>query len=380
MTRELGDMVHECVGGRLVTTTPSAPKLRWIVENEPELLRRTHVLLLPKDYVRFRLTGTIGTDPSDAGGTRLYDSRKHGWATSLAERIGVSPGILPPIYPSTHVAGGVSTEAAAATGLSPGTPVVVGGGDVRSTLAGANAYHTGRACLYLGTSAWLSVPPPAQAARGRPLAAEYFGATSTTGAALRWLKELFEDALGDAAGPLYETLLQDAARSPVGARGLILLPHLMGERAPCPDPYARGVLYGLTLAHRRGDLARALLEGCAFQLRRIAESLPGERVEEVVAVGGGAKGALWLQILADVMGIPLLVPRVLEAGALGAAMVAGVGVGVYCGVREASERLVKIVRRVQPDTARHVQYSQLYARFLRVEEHVAPLYRSVAGG
>jgi xylulokinase len=150
----------------------------------------------------------------------------------------------------------------------------------------------------------------------------------------------------------------------------------MGERGPRPDPYARGVLYGLTLAHRRGDLARALLEGCAYQLRRIAEALPGER-KEIVVVGGGAKGALWLQILADVMGVPLLVPRVLEAGALGAAIGAGIGLGVYPNAQKAAKELVEIVRCVRPDPARHERYSQLYAHFLEVEAHVAPLYETV---
>jgi xylulokinase len=384
MARELGDLIKESVGGGgTVTTTPSAPKLRWIVEHDPDLLRRTAALLLPKDYVRFKLTGTIGTDPSDAGGTRLYDGRRGDWATPLVERIGVPPGILPPIYPSTHVAGGVTPGAAEATGLAPGTPVVVGGGDVRSTLTGANAYHTGRACLYLGTSAWMSVPPPAQSAHGAPgrsLAAETFGATSTTGAALRWLKELLAPSPGPPPGEgtsaSYAALLQEAERAPLGARGLILLPHLMGERGPRYDPYARGVLYGLTLAHRRGDLARALLEGCAFQLRRIAESLPGERREEMVAVGGGARGALWLQILADVMDVPLLVPRVLEAGALGAAIVAGVGIGVYGSAQQAAGELVEIVHRVCPDPARHGRYDEIYASFLELEERVAPLYES----
>jgi xylulokinase len=294
----------------------------------------------------------------------------------LVERLGVSPGILPPICPATDVAGGVTPEAAAATGLAPGTPVVVGGGDVRSTLIGANAYHTGRACLYLGTSAWMSVPPPAHGARDRPLAAECFGATSTTGAALRWLKELFGDVPGAGASISYASLLEDAAHSPLGARGLILLPHLMGERAPRSDPCARGVLYGLTLAHRRGDLARATLEGCAFQLRRIAESLPNDGIDEVMAVGGGARGALWLQIVADVIGIPLLVPRVLEAGALGAAIVAGVGIGVYRSAQEAAGRLVEVARRVEPDGARHERYNRIYASFIEVEERVAPLYRS----
>jgi xylulokinase len=154
----------------------------------------------------------------------------------------------------------------------------------------------------------------------------------------------------------------------------------MGERAPQADPCARGVLYGLTLAHRRDDLARAALEGCAFQLRRIAESLPSGGIDEMVAVGGGARGALWLQILADVIDIPLLVPRVLEAGALGAAIVAGVGVGVCRSAQEAAGQWVVVARRVAPDAARHEQYNRVYTFFTEVEERVAPLYRSESEG
>jgi xylulokinase len=378
LAREHGDLIEAIMGGgRGVSTTPSAPKLRWIVEHDPDLLARTHVFLPAKDFVRFRLTGTLGTDPSDAGGTRLYDPRSGDWAGELLARIGVPREKMPPIYASTHVAGPVTPEAAALTGLAPGTPVVVGAGDVQSTLVGANTFGARHACLYLGTAAWMSVARPAAAAAGervdRPLSAACFGATSTTGAALKWLRQLLQ---GDAASPAasYGALLQEAAAAPVGARGLIFLPHLMGERGPRDDPQAKGVLFGLTLAHGRGDIARAVLEGCAYQLRRIASGLPLPEKNEMIAVGGGAKSELWLSILADVMGVALLVPRVVEAGALGAAILAGVGVGVYPSVEEAAAALVQIQARVAPDEARRERYEAAYALFLELEERVAPLY------
>ena len=157
---------------------------------------------------------------------------------------------------------------------------------------------------------------------------------------------------------------------------MLFLPHLMGERAPENDPDAKGVLFGLSLAHGRDDVARAILEGCAFQLRRIAKTLDLSGVEAIVVVGGGAKSPLWVQLIADVMGTPLLVPRVLEAGALGAAILAGVGVGIYGdGVREAARRLVQIVERVEPDPSHHESYGRAYSLFLELERSVGPLYR-----
>ncbi|UCC65269.1 MAG: hypothetical protein JSV36_09615, partial [Anaerolineae bacterium] len=336
LTREHGELIAEVTGrGGTVSTTPSAPKLRWIVENEPDLLRQTAKFLLVKDFIRFRLTGKVATDPTDAGGTRLYDLRRGDWSAPLLERIGVPVAKMPPILDSTAVAGGVREEAAEATGLAPGTPVVVGAGDVRCTLIGANTFGWGeevppsgraeraRACLYLGTAAWLSigrpvsdgVAPIAAHARTpyRSLADDCFGATATTGAALKWLVRLFGWQRPDGRIPAYAPLFQAAEGAPLGARGLIFLPHLMGERGPRYDSQAKGTLFGLTLAHSRGDIARAVLEGCAFQLRWIADGLCPAGMGEVVVVGGGAKSSFWLGVIADVMGVSLLVPRVLEA-------------------------------------------------------------------
>jgi xylulokinase len=375
MTREYGELIGQVLGrGPEMTTTPSAPKLRWIVENEPELLRRTTTFLLPKDFIRLRLTGTIATDPSDAGGTGLYDRRSGGWSRPLLALAGVPPGKMPPIHGSASLAGSITQEAARLTGLAPGTPVVVGGGDVGCTLIGANARAPVapgapiRACLYLGTAAWVSTQ--------RTLSAGTFGATATTGAALKWLSALYrpesEAGPGDPS-PSYADLVELAQDAPLGSNGLLFLPHLMGERAPRPDPCAVGVLYGLTLAHGRGEIARAILEGCACQLRRIVEAL-GVQVDELVAVGGCVKSRLWLQIIADVTGLPLLVPRVVEAGALGAAILAAVGIGLYPSVELAAEEWVQIAGRVEPNATAQAAYGEVYTAFLELEEHVAPMY------
>ena len=377
MSRECGDVIAGVLGGAgEMGTSPSAPKLRWIAEHQPELLRATHKFLLAKDFIRYRLTGTLATDPSDAGGTCLYDRRTGDWSPEMLALVGVPREKMPDIVPATSVAGGVTAEAARETGLAPGTPVVVGGGDVQCTLLGANASSSAfveggppapvRSCLYLGTAAWLLA---AQA-----VSPNVFGATATTGAAVKWLRSLFDQEDAGCPAYTYECLLREAESAPLGANGLLFLPHLMGKRGPIPDPNAKGVFFGLTLAHGRGEIARAVLEGCAFQLRRIADALSPSGLGEMVVVGGGAKGALWLRIIADVTGIRLDVPRVLEAGALGAAILAGVGVGVYPNVQEAAERLVLIVARVVPDAERRARYACLYDHFLALEDKVAPLY------
>jgi xylulokinase len=372
MGAEHGELVARATGrGGAFSTTPSAPKLRWIAEHEPALLERTRTFLLAKDYIRFRLTGSQATDATDAGGTLLYDRCAGDWSPEMLALVGVSPDKMPPIRASTAVTGVVQDEAARATGLAAGTPVVVGAGDVYCTLVGANALD--RACLYLGTAAWLSVARP-ESARER-FSADCFGATATTGAALKWLLSLFDAARHGSPSVSYATLLRGAARVPLGARGLLFLPHLMGERAPECDPNARGVFFGLSLAHGQGEVVRAVLEGCAFQLRRIAEAMDLSGVEAITVVGGGAKSALWVRIIADVLGMPLLLPRILEAGALGAAILAGVGVGAYKGgIEQAAQRLVQVAERVEPDLSRHESYGRIYALFAELERSVGPLY------
>lgn len=373
MTQEHGALIEAALGrGPVMSTTPSAPKLRWLAENEPALLDEAVVLLLPKDFVRFRLTGTIATDPTDAGGTGLFDRRSGDWSAPMLELAGVQRAKMPPVRPSASLAGGITAEAAQLTGLLPGTPVAVGGGDVTCTLLGADVVDptgfTGpqRACLYLGTAAWVSA--------ARTLSAGTFGATSTTGAALKWLASLY--GLVPAAGEpqlSYAGLATEASGAPLGSRGLLFLPHLMGERGPTADPRAVGVLYGLSLAHGRPEIARALLEGCACQLRRIVEALD-VTVAELVTVGGGAKSPLWLQIIADVTGLPLLIPRVVEAGALGAAILAAVAIGLYSSPEQAAADWVRIDTRIKANPTAHTAYNDIYAAFAELEARVAPMY------
>jgi sugar (pentulose or hexulose) kinase len=298
----------------------------------------------------------------------LLDRRTGDWCVALLDAIGIPLDKLPTIRGSSEIAGGVTPAAAAMTGLVAGTPVVLGGGDTTTTRIGANAEGTGRACLYLGTAAWLATP---KRLAGRLVA------TATTGAALRWLVALLDGGQPDAPWVGYRALLAQAASAPPGAGGLLFLPHLMGERGPVYNPAAKGVLFGLTLAHGRAEVARAVLEGCAFHIRSILDTLSDHRLEEITVVGGGAKSALWSRIIASVTGLKVLVPAVPEAGALGAAILAGVGIGVYESAPAAAADLVRIVARYGPDPEERRLYDQMYDVYLDLEAQMTALYGRV---
>jgi len=366
MVREHRATLERVMGWAGVSTTFSAPKLRWLAEHRADVVGRARWFLATKDFLRLRLTGTIATDPTDAGGTYLLDPHTRDWARPVVEMVGISMEQLPPIRRPEEVGGYVTAEAAQLTGLPEGTPVVVGSGDTTCTRLGANAEGGERGCLYLGTAAWVAAP------RARSGA---FGATATTGATLKWLASLLGQSARDAPGASYAALLRDADKAAPGAGGLIFLPHLMGERGPVPDAQAKGVLFGLSIAHGRAEMARAVLEGCAMHLRSILEALGAS--EPLVVVGGGAKSALWRQIIADATGRALIVPQVLEAASLGAAILAGVGVGLYPSAREAAARLVRDVGEQRPDPERMRLYEEIYRVYSELEERVAPLYGRV---
>jgi xylulokinase len=370
MRRELAPILERSLGSVRASTTVTAPKLRWLAVHRPDVLAATHVVLLPKDYIRFRLTGHLGTDPSDAGGTGMYSQAAGGWAVELAVALGLRPEQLPPIVPSTKVVGKVTGEAAEATGLAEGTPVVTGMSDVRATITGAGPFAPGEACLYLGTAAWITVPQPAPGAARRS-----FGSTSTTGAAVRWMAHLLEGEEADRSpADAYARLTTLAEQAPPGAGGLLFLPHLMGERGFRPHPQASGLLFGLALAHGRPHLARAVLEGTAHHLRATIEHADMPSPPVIVTVGGGARSPLWCQIIADTINCRLEVPRVVEAGALGAAICAAVGAGLFPDTEAAARQMVRRERSYAPDPSRHARYSRLHRLWLDLEERVQEFY------
>jgi xylulokinase len=357
--------------GRRLSTTISAPKLRWLADERPEVMARAEHFMLPKDYLRYRLTGVAGTDPSDAGGTGVFDRERGEWHTALVQLCGLPARLLPPLRPATALAGQVTAAAAAETGLRQGTPVAMGAADTQATLLGAGAVAVDEVCLYLGTAAWLAF---LGGGGGRP-AIRGFGATATTGAALRWLRDLLTTVTGEDVPASYDALTRAAAAVPPGAEGLLFLPHLMGERGPRADPQARGALVGLTLRHGRPQVVRAVLEGTAFHLRCLLEDrLAGRRPAAAVVCGGAARSPLWMQLLADVCDMPLRTLEVVEAGALGAAILGGAAVGLLT-VEEAPAHMVRVACHYAPDGPTAARYDALFARYAALDDLLAPWFR-----
>lgn len=378
MRRELGASADDAPAEWPVSTSHSAPKLRWLAETQPEVLARARVMVLPKDYVRFRLTGALCTDPSDASGTGLLDRTNLAWDARAVALARVPRAILPPIQPSAATAGRVTLAAARETGLAPGTVVATGGGDTFCTLLGAGDFAARELCMYLGTAAWIALVE-GRATDGQAIVGG-FGATATTGAALRWARDLLAgEAIADVAGS-YDALTRLARDVPPGAEGLFFLPHLMGERGPSDDPQARGALVGLTLRHNRPQTVRAVLEGTAFHLRRLLDvrttalwldGLPATGV----ACGGAAHSPVWMQVLADITQMRLRVPLVVEGGVLGAAMLGGAAAGVL-SLATAATRLVHAGTIYIPNAALAPVYGRLYSRYCELDDLLAPWFRA----
>ena len=362
------------VAGLRPGTLWTAPKLRWLQVERPEVLARTKVILLPKDYIRFRLTGQAATDYYDAWGTMMFDREGGDWAQGILDWIGISRDKLPPLKRSTEVGGFVTAQAAAATGLAQGTPVAMGAGDAFCTMVGTNAHAPSRVCLYMGTAGWLSAfrEPEGMDSFG-PLIG--FATASCTGSAFYWCRELLRGWEDRPPQELYQRLLREAAEAEPGAGGLVFIPHLMGERGFPANPQSKGVFFGLTLAHGRKEVARAVLEGTAFALRRSFEGggFPLD-AQEVVACGGGARSPLWRRIFAHVFKRPVGTPVVLDTGGLAAAMMGAVAVGAEPSLHEAAERWVRFEKSEPLDADLVDRYERIYRVYADLDEAMTPFY------
>ena len=357
----------------------TAPKVVWVRENEPQIFEQTTHILLPKDYVRFCLTGEYATEVSDASGMSLLDVEHRCWSDEMLRALDIPREWLPVCTESDVVSGRLSGSAATATGLKEGTPVVGGGGDQAAQAVGSGIVTSGVISVTSGTSGVVFAHSDhyAAEAQGRlhafchavPGKWHYMGVMLSAGGSFRWLR----DAIGDtekAAAQLigidpYELLTQEAALAPVGSEGLLFLPYLTGERTPYPDPQARGAFVGLTLRHGKAHLVRAVLEGVSFGLRDSLELIKGLGVpiEQVRASGGGARSTVWRQIQADVFGAELVLVNVTEGAAFGAALLAGVGSGAYASVAEAVAATIKITDRTAPLPANAAAYERLYPSY-----------------
>ena len=368
------------ITGNDALTGFTAPKLVWVREHEPEIWGRVAHVLLPKDYVRLRLTGDYAMDKADAAGTLLFDLAARIWSQEIVAALEIDGEWLPPTSEGPEITGVVSADAAAATGLRAGTPVVAGGGDQSANAVGVGAVGPGTMALSLGTSGVVfgATDRPLYEARGRvhafchavPERWHMMSVMLSAAGSLRW----FRDAL--APGEEFADLVAAAAEVPAGSDGLYFLPYLSGERSPYPDPLARGAFIGLTVSHDRRHLARAVLEGVAFGLRdgldlMLEAGMPAPT--QFRASGGGTTSALWRQILADVLGAEIATVGTADGAAYGAGVLAAVGAGWFADVDGAVDALVSAESAASPGRDSSA-YAEAHAVYRELYPALAPLF------
>ncbi len=368
--RRVGKEKFIQISGNVALTGFTAPKILWVQKNEPEVYAKIKQILLPKDYVRFKLTGTYASDRAGGAGTVLFDLAQRDWSADLLETLDIPAGWLPPTYEGTAITGQVSAEAAAATGLKTGTPVVGGGGDQAAQAVGVGAVKPGIVALTLGTSGVIFattgeafIEPEGRLhafCHAVPDRWHLMGVMLSAAGSLRWYRDTVAPGTG------FDELLAPATDIPVGSEGLLFLPYLTGERTPHPDPLARGAFVGLTVRHTPAHLTRSVLEGVAFGLRDSFELMKSVGLAEITQVrvsGGGAKSQLWRQILADVFNSELVTINTTEGAAYGAALLAGVGAGVWPDVDTACEAGIQITGSTRPNAEAVAQYEPIYALY-----------------
>jgi len=363
-----------------VLTGFTLPKLLWVRDHEPHLFSRVRKVLLPKDYLRFCLTGEYASEVSDASGTSLFDVVNRRWSYQMMDGLGLDRGILPAVYESTEISGRITAGAAERTGLAADTPVVGGGGDQAASAVGNGIVEPGIVSCTLGTSGVVfahmekvaydpqgRVHTFCHAVRGKW---HVMGVTQGAGLSLQWFRNQL------APGAAYDALTAEAATAPAGSQGLYWLPYLMGERTPHLDAAARGGWIGLTARHTRADLIRALLEGVSYSQKDcldIIEEL-GVEVESVRVSGGGARSPFWRQLLADILGKRVVVLETQEGSAYGAALMALVGTGAYGSVPEVCRAAIREVDAVEPRAAERDLYARGHELYQALYPALKPLY------
>jgi xylulokinase len=391
ITKRVGrDRLIEWVSNPALTGF-TAPKLLWVRDQEPEHWARVRKLLLPKDYVRFRLTGDRATDVADASGTLLFDVTHRRWSDEMLHALELDSRLLPAAFESPQVTGTVCAAGAQITGLRAGTPVVAGGGDQAAGAVGMGVVLPGVVSATIGTSGvvFAATDRPARDPHGRvhtfchavPDRWHVMGVTLAAGYSLRWFRDqlcaIARESLHEGRDP-YDVLTDEASRVPPGSDDLLWTPYLMGERTPHLDPHARAALIGLSATHTRGHIVRAILEGVAFSLQDtfgiFAEM--GVPVTQVRLGGGGARSPLWRQIQADVYGHDVEIVEAEEGAAYGAALLAGVGTGVWPSVDAACAAVVRVKQRVAIDPHASRVLRDRYAAFRQLYPALRALQQS----
>ncbi|NIM05432.1 MAG: xylulokinase [Armatimonadetes bacterium] len=378
-----------------VLTGFTAPKIAWLQQKEPENWKKTKKVLLPKDYIRFLLTGEFATEVSDASGMSLLNVPKRKWSAPMLAGLDLTEDMLAKVYESWEPSAKINKEAAEATGLKEGTPVVGGGGDQAAGAVGNGIVEPGVLSVSTGTSgvifAYMDKPAVDPQLRTHtfchavPDKWHVMGVMLSAGGSLRWYRDAFageEKAAATKRGvDPYEIITEECEKVPVGSEGLVFLPYLTGERTPYPDPHARGAFVGLHLRHTKPHIARAVMEGVSYGLRDSLEILRAMEVpiSQVRASGGGARSALWRQIQADVFGCELVTINVDEGPAFGVALLAGVGAGIYSSVPEACKATIRVVSSTSPNAKNAETYAALYEVYRSLYPALKPGFEKLAG-
>ena len=374
-TQSQCDEIHRRIGkekfihitGNVALTGFTAPKILWVQENEPEVYAKAKHVLLPKDYIRYKLTGKYAMDKADGAGTVLFDLKARDWSAEVLNALGIDASWMPRTFEGTEFTGHVTEEAASLTGLKVGTPVAAGGGDQAAQAVGVGAVEAGIVGLTVGTSGVIFASTPAALIEpeGRlhafchavPGMWHFMGVMLSAAGSLQWYRDTFAPAVG------FDELVTEAESAPAGCEGLLFLPYLSGERTPHPDPLARGSFIGLTLRHSRAHMTRAVLEGVAFGLKdsfMLIQNAGLGSITQVRASGGGTKGALWRQILASVLEAELVTVNTAEGAAYGAALLAGVGAGAWADVPTACKDTIRITGQTLPVDEQVMVYRKMY--------------------
>ncbi len=382
-----------------ITASPAltgftASKILWVRNNEPEIYAKCKHILLPKDYIRYMLTGEFATDVSDASGMQLLDIANRDWSQEILDLLDIPREWLGKVYESCEVSGTISDAGNSATGIPVGVPVVGGAGDNAAAAVGCGVVRDGRAFTTIGTSgvvfahtSEMSIDPQGRChtfCTAVPGAWHVMGVTQAAGLSLKWYKDNFCDpeiAEAEAAGKnVYALLDEKAAGIPIGCDRLLYLPYLMGERTPHLDPNARGMFFGLSAMHTRAHLLRAVMEGVTYSLKDCLSIFGGlgVKVDSMMACGGGGSSKLWRQMLADVFGCTVKQCRSNEGGALGAAILAGVGAGLYPSVEEACDKIISVKGEQPADEANIARYAQFYEIYTNLYDSVKPFCAKLA--
>ena len=391
-TQSQCDEIHRRIGkerfigitGNVALTGFTAPKILWVQKNEPDVFEKVKHILLPKDYIRYRLTGDFAMDKADGAGTVLFDLKARTWSPEVLQALGINPNWLPQTFEGPEFTGAISEAAASITGLAVGTPVVAGGGDQAAQAVGVGAVEPGIVGVTVGTSGvvFATTPSALIEPEGRlhafchavPDLWHFMGVMLSAAGSLQWYRDTLAPDVS------FDDLLKEAESAEPGCEGLQFLPYLSGERTPYPDPLARGAWVGLTTRHSRAHLTRALIEGVSFGFKDIFSLIQSAglgAITQVRASGGGMKSALWRQVLASVLDAELVTVNTTEGAAYGAALLAGVGAGNWPDVLTACREAILITGQTQPDPEQVTIYRSRYPQYQALYPALKPSFHSM---